>query len=60
MEHTVIKNLEVKTGKSLMAWIRICKQSGFAQHGQIVKFLKSDYGLTDGYANLIAHRAKGS
>lgn len=60
MEHAVIKNLEVKTGKPLMVWIRICKECGHAKHGQIVKFLKTDYGLTDGYANLIAHKAKGS
>ena len=54
---TMIQNLEEKTGKSLAAWIKIAKGSKLAKHGDLVKFLKSDHGLTHGYANLVAQRA---
>jgi predicted transport protein len=30
------------------------------KHGEIIKFLKDTHGLTHGFANLIAHKAKGS
>ena len=53
---TMIRNLEEKTGKSLAEWIEIAKASKLAKHGELVKFLKSDHGLTHGYANLVAHR----
>ena len=56
---TMIQNLEEKTGKSLAEWIKIAKGSKLAKHGELVKFLKSDHGLTHGYANLVAHRTMG-
>jgi hypothetical protein len=55
----MIKNLEEKTGKKFSEWISIVKNSGLEKHGEIMKLLKSDtYGLTHGYANLVAHKAK--
>jgi len=57
---SMVKNLEEKTGKSLAAWVAIAKKSGFAKHGEIVKHLKTDHGLTHGYANMVAHQALGS
>lgn len=54
---TMIANLKEKTGKSLEQWTAVAKKSGAAKHGEIVKLLKSDYGLTHGYANLVAHNA---
>ena len=53
---TMIQNLEEKTGKSLAEWVKIAKGSKLAKHGELVKFLKSDHGLTHGYANLVAQR----
>ena len=53
---TMIQNLEEKTGKSLAEWVKIAKASKPAKHGELVKFLKSDHGLTHGYANLVAQR----
>ena len=32
---------------------------GAAKHGEIVKALKTEHGLGHGYANLVAHHAKG-
>lgn len=53
---TMIKNLEAKTGKSLDAWVALAQRAG-QKHGEIVKFLKGEHGLTHGYANLVAQRA---
>ncbi len=48
------ESLKEKTGKDLNTWIGIAKQSGFEKHGQILKFLKEEHGLTHGYANFVA------
>jgi predicted transport protein len=57
---SMIANLEKNSGKSLEAWIGIVKSSGLSKHGEILKLLKETHGLTHGYANLVAHKAKGS
>ncbi|NNC37292.1 MAG: DUF4287 domain-containing protein [Acidimicrobiales bacterium] len=51
---TMINNLPEKTGKSLDQWLGVTKSSGLEKHGQIVKMLKADHGVTHGFANLIA------
>ena len=51
------KSVEEKTGKPLDVWIQIVNNQGLEKHGQVVAFLKSDHGVTHGYANLIAHKA---
>ena len=57
---TMIENLHKNTGKTLEQWIYIVKSQNLAKHGEIIKFLKDKHGLTHGFANLIAHKAKGS
>lgn len=52
---SMVRNLEEKTGKKLDDWIAIARKSGFAKHGEIVKFLKTEHGIGHGYANMIAH-----
>ena len=52
----MIANLEKNTGKSLPAWVALAKKAG-AKHGEVVKALKDQHGLTHGYANLVAHEA---
>jgi hypothetical protein len=52
---TMIANLKEKTGKSLEQWVKIAQKSGLTKHGEVVKMLKGDHGLTHGYANLVAH-----
>ena len=54
----MIANLESKTGKTFSEWLLIAKGSGAAKHGELVKYLKSDHGLTHGYANLVAHKSR--
>lgn len=57
---TMIENLHKNTGKTLEQWADIVKKENFAKHGEIIKFLKDKHRLTHGFANLIAHKAKGS
>jgi predicted transport protein len=57
---TMIENLAKNTGKSLDQWIGIVRKQNIAKHGEIIKFLKEKHGMTHGYANLVAHRARGS
>jgi len=53
----MIQNLEKQTGTSMNEWVDRVLKSGLTKHGEIVKWLKSDHGVTHGYANLIAHSA---
>ena len=53
---TMIANLPVKTGKSLEQWIAVLDRKKLDKHGDIVKCLKTEHGVTHGFANLIAHR----
>jgi predicted transport protein len=57
---TMIDNLHKNTGKTLANWIEIVNRESLPKHGEIIKFLKEKHGLTHGFANLIAHKAKGS
>lgn len=56
----MIENLQKNTGKSIDEWIEIVKTSGAVKHGEIIKFLKGEHGFTHGFANLVAHKSKGS
>jgi predicted transport protein len=57
---SMIINLHKNTGKALEEWIAVVKKENIAKHGEIISFLKEKHGLTHGYANLIAHKLKGS
>lgn len=57
---TMIENLYKNTGKTLEQWIEIVNQNQFSKHGEIVSFLKTEYGLGHGFANLVTHRSLGS
>ncbi|WP_323762624.1 DUF4287 domain-containing protein [Maricaulis sp.] len=58
MARTMIANMPEKTGKSLDEWVAILKASGLEKHGEMVKLLKSEHGMTHGFANLVAHEVK--
>ncbi len=60
MQASMIANLKTKTGKTLEQWTKTVKATGLAKHGEIVKHLKTEHGVGHGYANLIAHSAKGN
>jgi len=50
---TMIDNMPEKTGKSLEEWKMILKQKSFAKHSEGVKYLKTDYNISHGFANTI-------
>lgn len=54
----MIKNLEEKYGRSLDEWVEIVNASGLEKVKERINFLKSEHGLTYGYANMIALTAK--
>ncbi|MGJ8562752.1 MAG: DUF5655 domain-containing protein [Alphaproteobacteria bacterium] len=55
---SMINNMPEKTGKSLPEWLVIVKKSGLEKHGEILKHLKTDQGMTHGFANLVAATAR--
>ena len=58
--NSMIVNMKEKTGRDSAAWLKIVAAQKLEKHGQIVKFLKTDHGVTHGYANLIAHLSLNS
>ena len=58
MEKAMIKNMVDKTGRSIDDWLMIVSKQKFNKHNEIVHFLKKDYLMTHGYANLIARKSK--
>ncbi len=55
---TMLANIPDKTGKTLEVWISLIAQSGHVKHGEIVKFLKNEHGVTHGFANLISAKSR--
>jgi hypothetical protein len=60
LAQTMIDNLPEKTGKSLAEWQAVVSASGLAKHGEIMKLLKGEHGVTHGFANLIAQKSLGN
>ena len=56
MANAMIANMKEKTGKTLEQWIKIAKKSGEEKHGGITKYLKTEHGMTHGFASLVAHK----
>ena len=55
---TMIDNMPEKTGKSLDEWKHVLKDKSYSKHSEAVKFLKSDYNVTHGFANTIVTLSK--
>ncbi|WP_412560276.1 DUF4287 domain-containing protein [Winogradskyella sp. MIT101101] len=55
---TMINNMPEKTGKSLEEWKKILKAKAFTKHSEGVKFLKTEHGVTHGFANTIVTLSK--
>lgn len=53
-EADMIASFKEKTGKALDQWLAIAKKSGAEKHGALIAHLKADYGMTHGYANMVA------
>ncbi len=50
---TMIDNMPEKTGKSLQEWYQVLAASSLEKHGDMMKLLKGEYGVTHGFANTI-------
>lgn len=55
---TMIDNMPEKTGKSLEEWKELLAVKAFAKHGEAVKYLKTEHGVTHGFANTIVQLSK--
>lgn len=55
---TMISNMPEKTGKSLEEWKVILNEKSFTKHSEGVRFLKSEYNVTHGFANTIVTLSK--
>jgi predicted transport protein len=51
--------IKEKTGKPLDHWVELVRASGREKHGEQMKLLKDEHGITHGYANFICQAAKG-
>ena len=56
----MIDHLPAKTGRSLPEWQKLVATSGAAKHGEIMKLLKGEHGVSHGFANLIAQKCIGN
>lgn len=54
MLQTMIGNMPEKTGKSLEEWHSLLKSTGLQKHGELMKVLKGEHGVSHGFANTIA------
>jgi hypothetical protein len=55
---TMIENMPDKTGKKLDEWRKILNMENFDKHSVAVSFLKTEHGITHGYANTIVTLSK--
>lgn len=51
----MVANLKQKTGKTLDQWLKVLEAAKLEKHGQMLTLLKTDHGVTHGFANLIVH-----
>lgn len=58
MAASLASNLEKETGKSLDEWVVIARASRETKHMKILKYLQENYGISYGYANMIATQAR--
>ncbi len=55
---TMIDNMPEKTGKSLEEWKLILQEKSFEKHSEGVRYLKTEFNITHGFANTIITLSK--
>lgn len=55
---TMINNMPEKTGNKLEEWVEILNKEHFEKHSTAVKFLKTEHGVSHGFANTIVTLSK--
>ncbi len=58
MEAKMTVNIAEKTGQPLEFWVELVNKKGISKHNEIIKFLKTEYGFTHGYANFVALKSR--
>lgn len=51
----MIANLPEKTGRSIEEWMAVLRPHEGRKHGELMKVLKGEHGVSHGFANLIVH-----
>lgn len=54
---TMMMNIEAQTGKRVSDWIILARKTGYSKHSEILKWLKTEHGMSHGYANHVAKEA---
>ena len=57
---TMRASIKEKTGKTIAQWKRVVAKSKLDKHSLIVKLLKTEHGVTHGYANFVAHELRAA
>ncbi len=52
-----LRNIESSTGRTIVQWIDLIRESGSDRHGKIVNWLKAEHGISHGNANRLAIEA---
>jgi hypothetical protein len=55
---TQLRNIEAATGMSMADFAAAVAAHGIEGHAKIIAFLKTEYGLSHGNANAVAHRVR--
>ena len=53
-QQSQLRNIEQATGRSIDDWVEVIRASGRQRHGEIVPWLKTEYGLSHGTAHRLA------
>jgi len=53
-QQSQLRNIETSTGRSIDDWVELIRSSGRSRHGEIVPWLKTEYGLSHGTAHRLA------
>jgi hypothetical protein len=51
---TMIANFPARTGRPLDEWVTLARASGLEKHGAILSMLKTEHGMSHGFANFVA------
>ena len=51
---TMISNFPARTGRPLDEWVALVRSSGKTRHGEIMTLLKTEHGMSHGFANFVA------
>lgn len=57
MKASMIAGLKEKTGKTLQEWLTVLQAGPTSRHKELMAVLKTEHGLTHGFANMIALQA---